>query len=67
MFLIISMNIHEYLPGMEIYTYGDLEKFLAEVAVGEDSTKDKRRRLIREMHSHQDGNNCRRILEAVGL
>lgn len=34
---------------------------------GKDSTSEKRKRLIKKMHSHQDGNNCKRILEAVGI
>ncbi len=60
-------NIHDYLPGAELYTYEDLEGFLADVAEGKDSTSEKRKRLIKKMHSHQDGNNCKRILEAVGI
>jgi len=60
-------NIHDYLPGAELYTYEDLESFLMEVAKGQDPTGEKRKTLIKKMHSHQDGNNCKRILEAVGI
>lgn len=60
-------NIHDYLPGAELYTYEDLKVFLTEIAQGTDSTKEKRRMLIKKMHSHQDGNSCKRILEVIGL
>lgn len=60
-------NIYDYLPGEELYTYDDLEKFLTDVVEERDSTKEKRRNLIEKMHTHCDGNNCKRILERIGL
>ena len=60
-------NIYDYLPGAELYTYEDLKKFIFEIANNQDSTKEKRRELIKKMHSHQDGNSCSRILKSIGL
>lgn len=60
-------NLKEYLPGVEVYTFDQLENFLREVAEGIDSSREKRHRLTRIMHTHQDGNNCKRILESIGL
>ena len=60
-------NIHDYLPGEELYTYEDLEQFLTDIAMDRDPGSGKRKELIKKMHSHQDGNNCKRILEAVGI
>lgn len=63
----IFENIHDYLPGKEIYNFDDFVDFIKEVGEGTDSTAEKRRRICKLMHTHQDGNNCKRILEAVGL
>ncbi|MBP3594721.1 MAG: CDP-glycerol glycerophosphotransferase family protein [Lachnospiraceae bacterium] len=60
-------NVRDWLPGKELYTLGDLERFLLEIAQGEDSTEEKRKKLLPLMHSYQDSNNSKRILEAVGL
>lgn len=59
--------IEEYLPGKELYTFDDMKQFLDEVYNGIDSSKEKRKRLMPLMHSHNDGNNCKRILKAIGL
>lgn len=63
----VFKNIHDYLPGKELYTLEDVEVFINEIADDLDTTKEKRQKLIKEMHSHQDGDNCKRILSAIGL
>jgi len=60
-------NIHNWLPGKEIYTYDDFLGFVKEVADGIDSAAEKRRALCDKMHTYLDGNNCKRILEQLNL
>lgn len=59
--------LQDYLPGKELYSFEDMKTFLADVAMGVDSSKEKRHKLLPQMHSHQDGNSRRRILELIGL
>lgn len=59
--------IRDWLPGEEIYTFEQFCYFLEKIAAGEDSTRDKRRMLTDKMHKYRDGNNCKRICEALGL
>lgn len=60
-------NLHEYLPGVELYNFEDMKSFLSNVAQDMDPSEEKRHKLFPLMHSHQDGNSCKRILELVGL
>lgn len=60
-------NLLDYLPGEFLYDFNDLKRFLVEISEGRDESAEKRRKLMKVMHSHQDGNSCRRILEAIGL
>lgn len=60
-------NIHDYLPGVELYNLEDMKKFIVDVCEDNDVSKDKRQALIKRMHTHCDGNNCKRILENVGI
>ncbi len=60
-------HIREWLPGMELLAFEDMCQFAIEVGTGNDSTKEKRRELIRKMHKYQDDRNCTRILEALQL
>lgn len=59
--------IRDWLPGAEIDSPEDLFDFLKEVADDIDSTGEKRRRLRQKMYKYQDGNSCRRILDALGI
>lgn len=59
--------IRDWLPGAEIESLGNLFDFLEEVADDIDSTGEKRRSLCQKMHKYQDGENCRRILDALGI
>lgn len=63
----VFKHIREWLPGMELLSFEDMCKFVIEVGTGNDSTKEKRRDLIRKMHKYQDDRNCMRILEALQL
>lgn len=57
----------DWLPGKLIYTFEQFCNFLKEIAAGEDTTRDKRRVLTDKLHKYHDGNNCKRILEALGI
>lgn len=59
--------IQDWLPGKLLYTFEQFCGFLEEIATGEDTTKHKRRTLTDKMHKYHDGNNCKRILEALGI
>lgn len=60
-------NIHEWLPGREIYSFQDFCNFVTEVAEGKDTTRELRRRISAKMLKYRDGNNCKRICEALGI
>jgi len=56
-------NLLDWLPGKEIYTFSDFIEFINEINEDIDSSADKRRKLLKDMHTYQDGNNCKRILD----
>lgn len=60
-------NLHDYLPGTELYNFEDMKSFLLDIAQDMDPSEEKRHKLFPLMHSHQDGNSRKRILELVGL
>jgi CDP-glycerol glycerophosphotransferase (TagB/SpsB family) len=60
-------NIIDFLPGRMIYTKEEFASFLNEISAGIDSSKDKRDKLFSLMHEYHDDNNCKRILEKVGI
>ena len=63
----VFKNIRDWLPGKEIFLFGDIYTFIEEIANGCDTTGDKRWVLRNKMHKYCDDNNCQRILEAVGI
>lgn len=60
-------NIRDWLPGMELYSFEDMGRFVEEVCGGRDTTKEKRRRLTSEMHKYHDDSSCRRIAESLRI
>lgn len=60
-------NICEWLPGKEIRNYDDMCEFVDMISAGEDYDREKRRSLRAKMHKYNDGNSCRRIIEALGI
>lgn len=60
-------NIREWLPGAEIFAFGDVCDFVKEVAAGQDLTAQKRQILKEKMHRFNDDQSCRRILEALQI
>lgn len=59
--------LEDYLPGKELYNFEDMKSFLSDVAQDINPSKEKRQKMLPLMHSHQDGNSRKRILELVGL
>lgn len=60
-------NIREWLPGKEIFTFEDVYGFVEEIAAGQDTLSEKRRRLRDKMHRYCDDKNCQRILEELHI
>lgn len=60
-------NIREWLPGKELFTFGEVCNFVEEVAYGQDKTGEKRRKLRKKMHKYCDDSNCRRIVEELHI
>ncbi len=60
-------DIKEWLPGKELFSFGDFCSFVREIGEGLDSTKEKRQNLKGKMHRYGDGSNCKRIVETFKL
>lgn len=60
-------DILEWLPGKCIFKTEDLIDFMEEISHDKDSGKAKRRRIRRLFHKNADGENCRRIVESLGI
>ncbi len=63
----IFPDIKEWLPGKELFSFEDFCSFVREIGADVDSTGEKRRLLKEKMHRYGDGNNCKRIVEALGI
>lgn len=63
----IFENILDWLPGNYIYEKKDLMDFIEETALGRDPYKLKRQRLRGILHQNMDGENCKRIVSALGI
>ena len=59
--------IEEWLPGDIINNCGEFKEFLVDLSNGVDRSKDKRHQRFSEIHSFNDGNSRKRILDAVGV
>ncbi len=60
-------NIREWLPGKELFSFEDFCSFVREIGADVDSTREKRKMLKEKMHRYGDGNNCKRIVEALRI
>ena len=63
----VFQNIKEWLPGKELFSFEDFCSFVREIGADIDSTREKRKRLKEKMHRYGDGNNCKRIAEALRI
>lgn len=60
-------DIREWLPGVELFEFDDMVKFVKEVAEGMDSYCEKRRRLNGLFHDYDDDRNSWRVMKALGI
>lgn len=60
-------NVREWLPGQELYSFEDVCEFFNALAAGTDVSAEKRARLRWLMNQFCDGDNCKRILEQLGI
>lgn len=60
-------DIRRWLPGKEIFNFAHFCEFIKEIAMGEDSEKEKRNRISEKLIKYKDNQNCKRILETFGI
>ncbi|MGX8851830.1 CDP-glycerol glycerophosphotransferase family protein [Amedibacillus sp. YH-ame10] len=60
-------NVDDYLVGPQIYTFEEFITFINDVIVGNDVFKKKRETLIDFLYDWQDGENCKRLAEFMGI
>lgn len=60
-------NILDWLPGKCIFEKQGLINFIKEIALQQDTYKQKRQQLRRILHENTDDSNCRRIVEILGI
>lgn len=58
-------NPKEYMPGMEIQSEIDVERFISEIINGQDTFKTKRAEINDKVNYYKDGNCCERIAQMV--
>jgi len=57
----------EFMPGHIIRTKEMFYKFIDDVTEGKDPYREKRRQVCDLVHTYQDGNACKRVLELGGV
>lgn len=55
-------NVRDYLPGVEIADFSDFCQFVQDIAVGKDTSREKRERLMPMFHKYRDDKSSARIL-----
>ncbi|MDE7253391.1 MAG: CDP-glycerol glycerophosphotransferase family protein [Acetatifactor sp.] len=60
-------DIKEWLPGKELFSFEDFCSFVREIGADVDSTREKRKMLREKLLQYGDDNNCKRIIEALGI
>ncbi len=58
-------NPYEYMPGMKLSDYDDLEQYIMDVINGKDSFASEREKVNMIINSYNDGNSSRRVEEKV--
>ncbi|MBR5636947.1 MAG: CDP-glycerol glycerophosphotransferase family protein, partial [Pseudobutyrivibrio sp.] len=59
--------IRDWLPGVEVMTFEDFWNFIVEIAEGKDSSKDKRKRILDQLHKFRDDKSCERLVKVLGI
>lgn len=60
-------DMEEWIPGEELFTFEQLCGFVNEIAEGMDPSWEKRQRISSIMCKWKDDQNCKRVLEALGI
>ena len=60
-------ELKSYLPGEYIYSLDDLERFICNVANGNDNFNIERNILLNKIHVAAEGDACKRICERFGI
>lgn len=60
-------NIHDWLPGKELYSAEDFYEFIKEIAVNDDSAREKRKVIRKKMHTYYDDKSSERLLNILGI
>lgn len=60
-------NIHEWLPGKEIWNLDDFLDFVREIGSGEDSDREKRAIIKNRIHDLDGGSSCERLIKMLGI
>ena len=59
--------VRDYLPGAELYSLNDMNKFVADICAGVDASAPKRRLLIAKTMEYMNGGNCARLLDTLRI
>ena len=60
-------NIESEMCGEKIYTLEDLKKFIFQVKLGKDTFKEQREKMVDFFYENKEGNNCKHLIEILGL
>lgn len=60
-------NIHDWLPGKELFNAEDFYEFVKEIAVNEDVAREKRKMIRKRMHTYYDDKSSKRVLSKLGI
>ena len=63
----VIQDIKNLIAGHEIYNIMDLEKFIVDIIGGNDKFREKREMIKNYIYKYNDTNNCKRIVEFMGL
>lgn len=59
--------ITDVLCGSHIHDYEQLKDFCKDISAGKDETIEFRNRIKKDMVKYPDGNNCKRLVEKLGI
>ena len=60
-------NPLEYMPGEKIEDEDDFKSFILNCIEGIDNYKAERGKVNEKVNHYKDGNNCKRLLDMIGL
>ena len=60
-------NVRDYLPGTEIVNFAGFCRFIQEISEGQDTSWEKRKRLMPIFHEYRDDQSSARVLSNFGI